>query len=34
MILRGGEGQLGKGTQKVQRLCGQVPMRGEVPRKG
>jgi hypothetical protein len=27
MLLRGGEGQLGKGAQEVQGLCGQVPMR-------
>jgi len=26
------KGQLGKDAQAVQEFCGQVPMRGEVPR--
>ncbi len=28
-----GKGQLGKGAQKVQGFCGQVPTRGEVSRR-
>jgi len=29
-----GKDQLGKGAQKVQGFCGQVPMRGEISKRG
>jgi hypothetical protein len=32
--MRDGKGQLGKGTQEIQGFCGQVPMRGEISRRG